>query len=221
MMKMKYLFRIVSAVLIVPLVIVLAYRFGVNYHFGMNYGLFASYGIKLTESEFDGYIIDCFDVNAHTGNILICCEGMMSIKTVEIYTSEGSFQYGYTFLDPGSIAAEWEGDNVIIYSVRGGYGTVVDREGNTIEVRSEIGDSYLNQEVCADDKTVGGTKYRLRHSKLVRFAPDGSEITVFDRSGRRTLFDLSIAVYFIVLFTVAIIWIARVWRKNLQKMAEG
>ena len=210
-MKMKYLFRIVSAVLIVPLVIVLAYRFGVNYHFGMNYGLFASYGIKLTESEFDGYIIDCFDVNAHTGNILICCEGMMSIKTVEIYTSEGSFQYGYTFLDPGSIAAEWEGDNVIIYSVRGGYGTVVDREGNTIEVRSEIDNSYLNKEVCAGDKTVGGTKYRLRHSKLVRFAPDGSEITVFDRSGRRTLFNWSVVVYFIVLTTVVITGLVRLF----------
>ena len=216
MMKMKYLFRIVSAVLIVPLVIVLAYRFGVNYHFGMNYGLFASYGIKPTESEFDGYMIDCYDVNAHTGDILICCEGMMSIKTVEIYTPQGSFQYGYTFLDPGSIAAEWEGDNVIIYSVRGGYGTVVDREGNTIEVRSEIGDSYLNKEVCSGDKTVSGTKYRLRHSKLVRFAPDGSEITVFDRSGRRMLFNWSVAVYFIVLTAVAIIRIVKNWMKNMR-----
>ena len=88
-------------------------------------------------------MISYFDVNENNGNIALCFEDS-GRKKIGIYDSDGKFKYGYSFLESGSIGVEWDGNNIIIYSVRGDRAILIDKDAHLIDMKRIIINSQNN-----------------------------------------------------------------------------
>ena len=88
--------------------------------------------LSLLESEPSKRTIDCFDVNEE-GMVAVGCSKYES-RTVCVYTSEGHFQYGYSFKSFGAFEVELNEDILNIYFVLENVAIVVNPLGEVLEV---------------------------------------------------------------------------------------
>ena len=105
--------------------------------------IFMKMEIELLESDTEDFMISYFDVNENNGNIALCFEDS-GRKKIGIYDSDGKFKYGYLFLESGSIGVEWDGNNIIIYSVRGDRAILIDKDAHLIDMKRIIINSQNN-----------------------------------------------------------------------------
>lgn len=147
--------------------------------------LFKDYPIKRS--------ILCFDINEE-GHIAIGQE-VGTRKEICIYSSEGIFQYGYSFESGQSYGVEWDGDNLNICFVRSDVIVSVDKNGNILEI-AKINDdiennSYWNDILYREEIEIGITKYMLRNNMGVLniFASSYTQLVEQKSTGEKILYD--------------------------------
>lgn len=179
--------------------------------------------ILLIREEPDQKTISCFDVN--NNRLIAIGQNTPNRKTICIYSSEGVFQYGYTFHCSGDFGVEWDKDNINIYYVRSSVIVSVTPNGeilDVLEVQNSIeNNSYVNKFIHATERTIGDTTYLIRNDIgiLNLFAPSYSQIVVKDTANaesiiydvgalqRSNIMSILVIVFVTVLFgIVAIVW---------------
>lgn len=180
-----------------------------------------STNISVLKNEPKEETIEYFDVNEN-GLIALVFFGIVE-KTIGVYTSDGIFQYGYKFNSYGSVAVEWDGDNLNLCYVRSDVVVSVNPQGEIEGIR-EIQNTFENnshwtKSVFSNEKTVGGTEYELKndmgilnamsmnYSQLVATKTNGDVIIIYDANAKhliRTLI-LNVAVIFVVCLIVVIL----------------
>ena len=176
----------------------------------------------MSEAPDKGGIV-CFDVNDN-GKIAVGQKGV-SRKEVCIYSSNGTFLYGYSFNCTGSFAVEWNSDNLNIYFVRSGVIISVDPSGEVLEVKSvpdtANNNRYLRELLYSRVRIVGESKYIVRNDMglLNLLATSYSQVLIVDSDGiERIIYDVNVVqltqtvvllVIATILFLVAAILITR------------
>ncbi len=139
--------------------------------------------------------ITCFDVSK-SGHIAIGCNNS-NRSEIYVYSPGSDFLRGYSFGDNGLFGVEWDGEDIIVYSVRGSIAWSVDSVGNIKEILKIPDDApennrYWNKRVYSTVREVNGTKYRLRNQQGIFYvcASDYSLLTAEDSDGtQRILYD--------------------------------
>ena len=135
--------------------------------------------------------IECFDVNKK-GMVAIGQEGAHG-KEVCIYSSNGTFLYGYTFTCSGGFGVEWDGDNINFYFVRSSVIVSITPNGEILdvfEVQNTIeNNSYMNHFIHSTERSVGDTKYVVRNNIgiLNLFASSYSQMVTIDIAGEESI----------------------------------
>lgn len=140
--------------------------------------------------------IECFDVG-ESGIIAIGCNTSNN-KTVCIYTSDGKFQYGYSFECDGSFGIEIDRNKLLIYLVRSDIAIAVNPKGE-VENISKIqntseNNSYWNNVVFSNRRKVGDMEYALKNTEGIFsvFASSYSQLSVTDVKGEQSvIYDVS------------------------------
>lgn len=175
-------------------------------------------GISVTTEESSPDVIVCFDVN-EAGLIAIGHENSER-KTVDIYNSDGSFQYGYRFHYNAEFRIKWTENNLILYFVRSSVLVELDPNGNAIHVlkTKDSVEAFENQDnlTFSHTKKVGDVKYVMRknigplnlftlsYSQVVKVTSDGCETVIYDASS----VHLARVVWIVLLGTVFIACVA-------------
>lgn len=184
--------------------------------------------------------IHSFDVN-ETGQIVLGLEALTGKRKIAIYSPEGEFLYGYEFNDEGSFGAVWDGDNVVICSVRGDLAVWVDQKGEVKQIgfiQNASENHYAwHKVVFARQRMVGEVRYVMRNEKgffntitscytqVAAVFPNGEEKIIYDVSGvqlLRRIFYFTVIVSFITLVFVNLIKLMIKCRRdyNKQQAAE-
>lgn len=174
--------------------------------------------LSLVSEEPKKNTIICFDVN-DDGLIVIGTENL-SCKLVSVYTSDGTFKYGYTFNCSGNFGVEWDNDNIIIYFVRSDVAASFNAEGINVELKKiqDTSDNnyYWNHSVYSTQKTVNEIMYTMKnnmglfnifassYSQLIKTDADGNITTIYDVSNVHTT-TLVIILATVILFIVLIV----------------
>ncbi len=175
--------------------------------------------------------IQCFDVNR---------EGMLAVgtgngerKTIAVYDPDGMYQYGFTYRVSGDFGLQWEGENIVIYSVRGDLAFIVNPHGELEEIQeiqnTPENNAYWHHVVFAKERRAGDCLYRLEnhmgvlnlfassYSQLVCVHSDGSKQVLYDVSAEQ----LTKAVFVMLLIILfAAIVLCAIW-KQFRKMNPG
>ena len=135
--------------------------------------------------------INNFDVNE---------KGMIAIsqitdrdKMVCIYSSDGTFLYGYAVECNGVINVEWDGECIIIEFVRSDILVSLDPDGNVVDVQeiqvSDLRNIDADTKMRSTRRVVGDTTYLIRNDMgiLSWIASSYSQIVVIDASGTETI----------------------------------
>ena len=155
--------------------------------------------------------IDNYDVNT-SGEIVVACNTISTEKKVCVYNSLGQFQYGYSLMDFGTIGVEWDGDNIIVYSVRSDYLILLDRKANVLDKKKVLNtpanNTYSHKILWETQREAGSHTYQLKTSKIIKNDTDGNESIIVDKSGAY-YFHLVIIVLFVAFsvieFTIVMI----------------
>lgn len=139
--------------------------------------------------------IFCFDVSDE-GLVAIGQENSSLQKNICVYSTDGVFQYGYSFKPIGSYLIEWGGEYLNIYFFRGGALISLDAHGNVIEFFDVPHDyevsKYLNEHLYAQERTVNGTKYELQKDGVIDNVAPYSRLVITTSSGDVTMwYDVS------------------------------
>ena len=172
--------------------------------------------LTLLTSDYDGRI-DNYDVN-EKGNIVVAYKTISVYKKICVYNSVGEFQYGYSLIDFGTIGVEWDGENVIVYSVRSDYLILLDRNAQILDkkkVLNTIENNTYSQKILSETKrTVGSERYQLSSSKIIKIDSDGNQTVIVDKRGSDFLFSALFILYFVILITEVTIVMVRYFQKN-------
>ena len=153
--------------------------------------------------------IVCFD--AGDERIAIGCEES-DHKTVCIYTTDGTFQYGWRFQCDGSFGVELDDENLNFYFVRSDVAASVNPKGeikslamikNTIE-----NNAYWNHHVHAISREVGGIRYTLKNDLGIfnLFASSYAQLTATGADGvERVLYDVRTELLAKTIFVTALV----------------
>jgi len=142
---------------------------------------------------FSGF--SCFAVNEYGDYALGFDQN--EIDTVLVYSADGTFRYGFTFSNSGSLGLELDQENVILYFVRSDLAVSVDQNGNCLDAKiiqnTSQNQDYWNGEVFANKRTVNDSVFTAKHwlfnnehlhwgkyTRLVKLLPDGEEIILYD-----------------------------------------
>ena len=102
--------------------------------------------LRLIETEPTKSSVVCFDVNEN--QMIAVGQKSSDRKIICVYSSDGIFQYGYTFNCSGDFGVEWDKDNLNIYFVRSDVVISVSPGGeilDVLEVTNSIeNNSYVN-----------------------------------------------------------------------------
>lgn len=177
---------------------------------------------KLTEEEApSGENIYFMDVNDQGQIIASFYRG----KKIGIYNKDGEYQYGYSLNTSGYFAAKWVDDSgkFMIYYLRGDSMVILDSNGNCIEMADGT-DSNANSEFWYNTLSkaayrVDDTIYYLKndnlisalgggYSKLIRRNADGTEQVLYDAGESNFIWNLVVAIFFIVVFAGGITGVA-------------
>lgn len=171
--------------------------------------------LSFVEEEPDKTSIVCFDVNSD--GMIAIGQASFEQKRVCVYSSEGDFQYGYTFHSSGDIGVEWDGNNLNIYFVRSSVIISVDPDGEILDVLdvpdSSENNSYKNHFIDSTERTIGDTTYTIRNDMGIFnwCASSYSQLVVTDAAGKETLlYDVNsaqLAKYLTVCFLVVIVFL--------------
>ena len=183
--------------------------------------------------------IQCFDVN-EDGLIAIGFRTTLFDNPkhkICVYSSEGLFQYGFSFESYGSFGVELDTDLLYIYLVRSNLAIAIDADGTIIEVK-EIQDTinntyYWHRRFWQSQKKLGNAEYVLRNDMgpLNVFAASYSQLVVTNEKGEtRIIYDVNsealikmliriIAIMgFVCFVVVSIIW---EFKKQKRKKLDG
>lgn len=167
--------------------------------------------------------ITCFDVN-EDGVIAIGCSNSEN-KTVCIYTSDGVFQYGYSFKYSGNFGIELDKSVLNIYLVRSDVAISVNSVGEVESIlkikNTSENNSYWNNCVFSTSRRIGNTEYVLENDMgiLNLFASSYSQLIITNKNGERIIiYDVnsaqfsnmiivvSLVIVFICLVTAVVVW---------------
>lgn len=171
--------------------------------------------------------ITCFDVN-NDGSIVVGTKNARE-KLALIYTSDGTFKYGYAFDCSGSFGVEWDDNNVLIYFVRSDVAALFDETGNVLELNkiqnTSDNNSYWNNFVYSTERTVNEDQYIMKnnmglfnifvpsYSQLIKVDADGNTTTIYDVS---SAYKIKIVVIFIAVILFVAIVISGVVRQFIK-----
>ena len=174
--------------------------------------------------------ITCFDVNDN-GLIVVGSEGSTK-KSVSVYTSDGTFNYGYAFNCSGSFGVEWDDNNIIIYFVRSDVAALFDAAGTNLELKkiqdTTDNNSYWNHSVYSTQRTINEEQYSMRnnmgllnifassYSQLIKTNSDGNTVIIYDASSEYTTRFVTIFIA-VILFVAFIVLIIILQFKKLKK----
>jgi len=181
--------------------------------------------LSVSESKPTNAAICSFDVNENGDIALGLCN-----NTINIYDSNGQYQYSYFFTTSGSYSVEWDNDKLLIFLVRSSALLQVDSKGKLVEMKkaTETADNsiYLislrkprrtvNDSVYVIKNELGFFNLIIRssYSKLVKTDANGTQTVIYDvsRSYNRTFIIGFIA--FIIFATTVIGSLARYYILN-------
>ena len=134
------------------------------------------------------------------GNFDVNEKGMIAIsqisdsdRTVCIYSSDGTFLYGYDVECKGIIHAGWQDECLFIQFIRSDILVYFDSDGNIVDVKkystSEERNIYADCDLELKRRVVGDTTYLIRNDMgiLSWIASSYSQIVVIDSSGAETI----------------------------------
>lgn len=128
---------------------------------------------------------DSFDVNDN-GNILLLYH--TSVTTLLVFNENFDFLYGFEININGNSGAEWNGENIILYTYRSYLLHEIDTNGNIIELK-KVDDVLSNSYLFATEKTVNGTTYKAE--KSFPLSSTYSRIIKTDNNIETIIFDVS------------------------------
>ncbi len=186
--------------------------------------IFDNINLKYENEEAYHHSIDCFDVSG-SGLIAVGIDEDIE-KHINIYNSDGIFQYGYSFKDSGTYGIEFDNDNLIIYFVRGDDACLIDEEGNLIEMctiaNTAENNRYWQQNVFAKSRNVGSDKYVLSkvmifypsYSKLTKISSDGTESVMIDVSADSFIYMIIVIFIAIIVIGISILSVINNYKSN-------
>lgn len=167
--------------------------------------------------------VECFDVNE--SGLIAIGSNTYDNKIISIYTSNGIFQYGYSFKCSGKFGVEWSKDCLIIYLVRSDVAIVVDSMGevkDVLKIQNTIeNNSYWNHFVFSTKRNNIDTVYTLRndmgffnifassYSQVVATKTNGEEVIIYDVNQDQFLNMLLIFIVVIVFILIVIFYLIR------------
>ena len=185
--------------------------------------------LRLIETEPTKSSVVCFDVNEN--QMIAVGQKSSDRKIICVYSSDGIFQYGYTFNCSGDFGVEWDKDNLNIYFVRSDVVISVSQDGeisNVLEVTNSIeNNSYVNHFIYATERTIGDTTYLMRNDIgiLNWIATSYSQIIIKDISGAENIiYDvnsvqlLSTILSIIFVFAIVIVAVTIILRPIIKSM---
>lgn len=183
--------------------------------------------IALIKEEPEKKSVICFDVN--NNNLIALGQNTTDRKTICIYSSNGVFQYGYTFACSGDFGIEWDENDLNIYFVRSGVLVSVSPNGEVIDVvkveNTTENNSYVNHFIHTTERAVGETTYSIKnnmgilnwvatsYSQVAVTDIAGEEIIIYDVSSRQRVNTVIPIIAVLLCFSVAIITIFRYFIK--------
>ena len=186
--------------------------------------------LRLIESEPPKSSVVCFDVNEK--QMIAVVQNSSDRKVVCVYSSDGSFQYGYTFYCSGTFGVEWDNDKLNIYFVRSDVIISLDSDGDILDIKSVQdtidNNSYRNSLLYSTTRTVGDTTFLIRndmgilnciatsYSQIVIKDVSGTENVIYDVNSTQLLKTLLITIFVFVFVIVAIIIVFRPVIKSMR-----
>lgn len=185
--------------------------------------------LKILSNYDESFGITCFDVG-NNGQIAVGLDHGTN-KSIYVFDRDGKFDRGYNFSSNGSFNLEWDGENILIYIVRGDLVVSVDRDGKVTDVlkieNTSENNSYWNKLRSSKNKTVDGKTYLMKNNigifnflsasysqMIVKIGED--ETVIYDASAAiiwRKIFII-IIVALIILVTIYSV-IRRFWSKSV------
>ncbi len=187
---------------------------------------------KLTEAEEpSGENIYFIDVNDQGEIIASFYRG----KKIGIYNKDGEYQYGYSLHSNGYFAAKWVDDfgTLMIYILRSDRMVILDADGNCLEMAKGIdvdaNSDFWDQMLAKGVDQINDTIYYLKnenlisalgggYSQLIRRDADGTEHILYDAGKSNLVWNLLVAIFFIVVFvggiTGVIIYVVRFYKNH-------
>ena len=167
--------------------------------------------------------IECFAVN-EDGVIAVGCSSSEN-KTVCLYTSDGVFQYGYSFKCSGNFGIELDQHVLSIYLVRSDVIISLDSDGSILDAKSVQdtidNNEYRNLLLYSTTRKVGNTAYLIRNdmgifnwiassfSQIVTIDATGTESIIYDVNSiqfTRMIVTTSLICVFVLVAIAVVVW---------------
>lgn len=188
-----------------------------------------------TEPEKKG--IDVFDVNEGAMIAVGQFDGGSGVQYIAVYSQEGIFQYGYSFISSGAFGIDWDGDNILLYVFRAQMIVAIDPQGEIVDVvrvlETPENNDYRNHEIFARKKVVGNVEYTIKndigfleffassYSQLTATPANGEEIILYDVNDmqlRKMICKFILGVSVAIVGICVAIWAIIKEQKNLRSM---
>lgn len=151
----------------------------------------------------------CFDVN--NDHLIAVGHEALNKKMVSVYTSDGTFQYGYIFNCSGSFGLEWDNENLNIYFVRSDLILSVTPSGEVVDVLeiqdTQSNNEYSNELLYSTKRKIGNTEYSIESdigAFLDFFASSYSQIVITNENGERSIiYDVNDEQLFNMVLSIA------------------
>lgn len=155
--------------------------------------------ISLLTEEAEKWPIECFDVSENGMIVLgLADPGFHSERNcLYVYSSDGVFQYGYSFESSGSFYVEWNQDNIEIYLARSDIIVILNPKEQTqsaVQIKDVTESShYINQVLRLRERQVGDTKYIIQNDMgvLNLIASSYSQMLVVNASETTMIYDVN------------------------------
>ncbi len=177
--------------------------------------------------------IACFDVsNNHL--IAVGQDDFNRRKTICVYSTDGFFQYGYTFNCYGNFGVEWDNENLNIYFVRSGVILSVTPSGeieSVLEIQNTAeSHSYWSNNVFLSKRKIGDTEYALQRnlgalnifawssfSRVIATNESGETSVIYDATEGHLLETSLFAIYISFFLVMSIVYVIRYNIKQRSK----
>ena len=176
--------------------------------------------LTMFEHEPQKKTIECFDVNKN-GEIALGF-GKSSNKIICIYSNDGEFQRGYSFVCDGKFGVEWNNDGLMLYLVRSDIKIMINQLGeieDVVGIQNTIdNNSYWNKVVFATSRKNGDDMYVMENNGgiLNVFASSSSQLVVENSNGeKQVLYDAGsvhisnsiICFIGVLMFLAIVVWV--------------
>lgn len=180
---------------------------------------FENISIRIEEREPIKSSIDCFAVN-EKGMIAIIHNSSLGRRYIRIISNDGTFVKAFSYKQNSSaVAIRWDGDNLQIFSIRGGVAFTMDMEANILGVydftQDEAWYEYYENDLDAKEKTVENVTYKVTKDfskpigeKIIVNSEEGTKVIYNDNgvgmiSG--LIFGIAFVAFFLTVFIKAVI----------------